>query len=119
MTRSFKVPVDTPSVTIDGKAVGALADTGTPSDLASSASRGDGTQAARSNHAHRTVVVYAASAPASTDSVWVDTTASAATTNASTATALQTARRINGVLFDGTSDITSPTVATYFKWGND
>lgn len=49
MTREFKTPI-----TIDGKAVGPLADTGTPADLGT-ADRGTSTQAARADHVHNTV----------------------------------------------------------------
>lgn len=72
MTRLFKVPVNVTALSIDQKTVGALADTGTSADLGT-ASRGNATQAARSDHAHRTVVVYSGSTPSSTDVIWVDT----------------------------------------------
>lgn len=55
MARDFKN-----GVTLNGKAVGELADTGTPADLGTAA-RGTSTQAARADHVHNTVAGSSAS----------------------------------------------------------
>lgn len=97
MARKFKVPVDAPEITISDKAVGPLADSGTASDLGAAA-LGTSSQSARSDHAHRTVVVYSTSAPASTDVIWVDTDA------------------VTGGSSGGGG---TTSFATILKWGND